>query len=69
MMNWVTGGIVVVHMTVHSASVTVADERHFGRHGGGRFVLLLLEVVSSKARGSSKIFLAAKYIKIRRRNT
>ena len=42
MISWVTGGIVVVHMTVHSASMSVADERHFGHRDGGWFVLLLL---------------------------
>ena len=42
MISWVTGGIVVVHMTVYSVSMPVANERHFGHHGGGRFVLLLI---------------------------
>ena len=46
-MDWGTGGIVVVQMAVHSTPATMAEGWHFG-HGGGWFVHLLLAVVSGE---------------------
>ena len=41
MVNWSTGSIAVVQITVHVASAPVANEQYFCHHGGARFVRLL----------------------------